>query len=172
MFEIVTNLSVIIALLSFFIIVYHFFRSILWGAPYAPSDKGKIERMLTFVQIEEGEQAVDIGSGDGRIVIELARKGAIATGFERNPILVAISNWKIRRVGLKDRAHVYRRNFWKEDFSSFDVVTIFGINYIMPGLEKKLTKELRSGTRLAVNYFPFPHWKPKRTEKAVYYYEK
>ena len=172
MLEIAVNLFVIIALLSFFIVVYHFFRPILWGAPYAPSDKGKIERMLAFVHVEKGERAVDIGSGDGRIVIELARRGAIATGFERNPILVALSNWRIRRAGLKDRAHVYRRNFWKEDFSSFNVVTIFGITYIMPGLEKKLTKELRPGTRVAVNYFPFPHWKAKRTEKAVYYYEK
>ena len=152
-------------------IVFYFARPIVWGAPYAPSDQSKIDRMLALAKVKSGDRALDIGSGDGRIVLALARRGADATGLEINPILCFVSNIRIRSSGFKS-AHVYRKNFWRSDFSPYDVVVLFGVTYIMPALEKKLQKELRPGARVVSNYFTFPSWKPYREEKGVYVYTK
>lgn len=81
--------------LKLFGIVYFFARPIYWGAPYAPSDEDKIQRMLSLARAAKGDRAVDVGSGDGRVVIALAKIGAHATGYEVNPILYLIS-----KIGL------------------------------------------------------------------------
>ena len=172
MMEAVIILMRILLPIFLFGIVYFFGRPIWWGAPYAPSDEGKIRRMVTLARIQKGEKALDIGSGDGRVVIELAKAGAHAFGYEVNPVLWAVSSFRIRRSGLQNVARIYRKNFWRADFSPFDVVTIFGVTYIMPELEKKLLRELQPGARVVSNYFSFPTWKPDVIARGVYVYQK
>jgi ribosomal protein L11 methylase PrmA len=119
-----------------------------------------------------GKRAVDLGSGDGRIVIALARSGFEAHGFELNPLLVAYSRRKIRQAMLQDCAFIHQKSYWDENLSSFDVVVVFGISYIMKKLEKKLVQELRPGSLVASNYFSFPDWKPVHTEHNLLVYKK
>ena len=107
----------------------------------------------------------DLGSGDGRILIEFAKKGAIAEGYEINPVLVFIARMKIRRLGLEKKARVFWKSFWREDLSQYKVITVFGIDYIMKRMEKKLYKELSRGSRIIVNLFPFPNKKYKLKKK-------
>ena len=113
----------------------------------------------------------DLGSGDGRILIEFAKKGAIAEGYEINPVLVFIARMKIRRLGLEKKARVFWKSFWREDLSQYKVITVFGIDYIMKRMEKKLYKELSRGSRIIVNLFPFPNKKYKLKKDGVYLYE-
>lgn len=126
--------------------------------------------MVKMLQINSGDRAVDLGSGDGRIVIALARAGAEAHGYEHNPILVWWSRYKIRRAGFSGRAFIHQANFWKLDFSHFTVVTVFGINYIMPPLEEKLVQEARVGSRFASYTFRLPTLKPSVHDGGVYFY--
>ena len=113
-----------------------------------------------------------LGSGNGKIVIEFAKHGAEAHGFEINPILAWISKLRIKSLGLQNKAFIHRKNFWKQDFSNFDIITSFQISYVMPGLEEKLKKELKSGSKVISNTWRFPNWKPKKKIGAVYMYEK
>lgn len=140
------------------------------GAIYYPSSDPQIATMLDLAQIKKGERAVDIGSGDGRIVRALARAGAHAHGYELNPFLVFWSWWQERALPKSQRGHHHLANLWFTSFASFDVVILFGMTYIMKDLEKKLLRELKPGTRVVSNSFPFPNWKPVRRVGNIYLY--
>lgn len=141
------------------------------GAIFLPTDRVVVREMIELLKVKSGDCAVDLGSGDGRIVIALARSGAEAHGYEHNPFLVWWSRHKIRKAGLSERAFIHRANFWDHDFSQFTVVTVFGINYIMSALEQKLRKEGKSGARIASYIFALPTLKPLARKNGVYFYK-
>ena len=153
-------------------IAYYFGRSFVRGAPYAPTDKKAIQAMLRLTNAGPGDFACDIGAGDGRIVIKLAEKGARVNGIEINPFLVIAANLWIRKKGIADKARVMKKNLWKINYNKYNVVTVFGIPYIMKSLEKKLLAELPTGARVASNAFAFPNWKSIAKEDGVYLYKK
>lgn len=119
-----------------------------------------------------GRKVVDLGSGDGKIVIALALAGAEAHGHEINPALALWSRFRIRRVGLSNRAYIHRSDFWKEDMGQYDAITLFGIRGIMPELEKKMIGEMRSGSRIVTVRCEFPNWQPTTVENKVFLYMK
>ena len=140
------------------------------GPFYVPAPEERIEKMLRLLEIRPDDKAVDLGSGDGRLVIALARAGIEAHGYEINPFLVWLSRWKISRAGLRDKAFVHWRNFWPEDLSQFSVVVVYGISFVMRDLEIKLRKELRSGAQVVSHYFVFPLWPEIKREGEVRLY--
>jgi len=153
------------------IIALIWFSGFFFGAPFEPTNSETLRKMIEFSKIKKGEKLADIGSGNGKIVIAFARKGVECHGFEINPFLVWISRRKIKKLNLEDRAFVHWKNFWKQDLGRFDVISIFQIGNIMKKLERKLKKELTSGTRVVSNTWKFPNWRPKKIEKDVYLYE-
>ena len=152
--------------------IFAIFPILFKGAIYLPTQKRTVKKMIELASIKPGEVAVDLGSGDGRLVIALARAGAEAHGYEINPLLVLLAKWNIRKAGMKGKAFVYFKNLWKEDFSRFDIVTIFGIGYAMKSLEQKLKKELKTGARVVSNAFPFPNWQHEKKEDTAFLYRK
>jgi hypothetical protein len=149
------------------------------GAFFVPMPRSDVPRVIRLLALHEGdaargslsgEKAVDVGSGDGRLLIALAEAGAEAHGFEHNILLVWRSRRAIRKAGLSGKAFVHWSNFWKEDFSSFTAVTIYGIPYIMRRLERKLRAELRSGARVVSYSFTFPNWQLAQSDNRVYLY--
>ncbi len=142
------------------------------GAPYVPSQKKTVEQMTALADVHLGDRAIDLGSGDGRVVIALAEAGAEAHGYEINPLLVWLGRREIRRAGLGDRAFIHWKDFWSVDFSDFDVVTVFGISHIMGFLRRKCKKELKASARVVANSFPFPRWPHTKKVDEVYLYER
>ena len=146
---------------------------VLSGAPYVPTSNKDVERMVGIALTHPSHRiAADIGAGDGRIVIALARQGIEAHGYEINPFLVWIANRKIRQAGVSNKACVRWKNFWNVNFAPYDVITVFGITQIMPKLEKKLQRELRPGSRVISSIFRFPNWKEVQTEGNLHVYER
>ena len=92
--------------------------------PFVPSTKARVESLLALSGMRPGDTVVDIGSGDGRIVIACAQAGAIAHGYEINPLLVWWSRRRIRALGLGDRATIFATNFWRVDFSDYDIIFV------------------------------------------------
>jgi len=127
--------------------------------------------MIRLAQIKPGMKAVDLGSGDGRVVMALAQAGTEAYGFEVNPILVWWSRYKIKKVNLSDKAKILQKSFWNADLSSFGLVMVFGMSHIMPKLETKLKSELKPGSKVVSNIFRFPNWQPEYSEHGVYVYK-
>lgn len=167
------GLAILIAIICVAIIIVDliFLLPTIHGAIYFPSSDASVKTILKLAQVKSGEKAVDIGSGDGRIVRALAKVGAEAYGYEINLLLVIWSWWQTKKAALNN-THFRWANLWLTNFSSYQVVTIFGMNYMMRDLEKKLLRELKPGARVVCNSFPFPTWKPTRKIDSVYLYEK
>lgn len=159
-----------ITILFFLIFGLFSFISAIRGAPYLASRREKVREMIKIADIKPGEKAADLGSGDGRIVIALARAGAEAHGYEINPFLVWWARRNIGKAGLKGRAFSHWGDFWRVDFSSFDVIIVYCLRRTMKGLEKKLKEELEPGARVVSNYFTFPDWPASKKENNVHLY--
>jgi protein-L-isoaspartate O-methyltransferase len=144
------------------IVTYAFVWPIFFGAPFATSAPRSVESMMRLLGDGNGRRAVDLGSGDGRIVIALAQAGFEAHGLELNPLLVLYSRMKIKRLGLQDRAFIHRKSYWAEDMAPYNVVTIFAVTFIMGKLKRKLRSELTSGSVIVCNHFTFPAWEPTK----------
>ena len=142
------------------------------GPLFVPTRRKYVPRIIEMLDVRPGEKIVDLGSGDGRLLVAIAKAGAEAHGFEHNPLLVVKSKHNFKKEGVVGKAFVHMSNFWDVDVSQFDGVVVYGIPYIMTRLEEKLKKELRPGARVVSYSFPFPNWEPTAKEKAVYLYKK
>ena len=140
------------------------------GAIYDPSTRPEAEAMARLAEVRPGEKAADLGSGDGRVVIALARMGAVAHGFEINPILVLVSRRNIRREGLEGRAFIHWGNFWRRQLSGYSLITVFQVGFVMGRLEAKLKRELPPGARIISHYWRFPGLLPEQTQGNIYRY--
>ena len=143
-----------------------------WGAIYVPINDRKLKKIIELANIKPNDKVVDLGSGDGRLVVAFSKLGVKSYGYEINPFLVRRSIKSIKKAGLEEKAFVSQDNFWKKDLSEFDVVVIYGMGHMMGTLEKKLKKELKSGARVISNSFQFPDWTPVKKEDNVFLYEK
>lgn len=167
-------LAVLVSVFSFLMFALAFLLSsrLERGAPFVPSNQKKTKNMLALLGALQGMKAVDLGSGDGRIVVALAQAGAQAHGYERNLILVFLARLRIWFAGLAAKAFIHHESFWEANLFSFDVVAVYGISGIMRELGEKLERELQPGARIVSNTFPFPSWQPKREVEKVYLYER
>nr|XP_005899666.2 PREDICTED: protein FAM173B isoform X1 [Bos mutus] len=127
--------------------------------PFVPATTKQIENVVKMLECRRGA-LVDIGSGDGRIVIAAAKEGFTAVGYELNPWLVWYSRYRARREGVQASARFYISDLWKVTFSQYSNVVIFGVPQMMAQLEKKLELELQDDARVIACRFPFPHWTP------------
>lgn len=127
--------------------------------PFVPATTKQVENVVKMLRCRRGP-LVDIGSGDGRIVIAAAKEGFTAVGYELNPWLVWYSRYRAWREGVQGSATFYISDLWKVTFSQYSNVVIFGVPQMMPQLEKKLELELEDDARVIACRFPFPHWTP------------
>lgn len=169
----IAALLIVIMLLLLFIIVGFFFFlfDIFLELPYVATKRHKIETIINFAQIEEGETIVDLGSGDGRLLIASAKKGAIAIGYEINPFLIGITLVHAKIKGLADKISVYKSNLWKADLAIADVVFVYGRKKTMQKFEDFVYKNSKKGTRIVVNTNPFPGKKPLKEGNGVFLYK-
>lgn len=161
----------LIGIVIILLVIYFLGRPIVHGAIYFPTTPRGTEIMLRLGSVGSGTKLVDLGSGDGRIVIEAAKRGATAVGYEINPVLVRRSRRAIERAGVAHRATVHWKSFWDADLSQFDIIIVYGIPYILRDLQKKFARELKPGTKILSNAFPFPRWKPTMQERKILLYE-
>jgi len=144
----ITSIAVVVVVFSLI--------SILKGAPYVRTSNVAIEQMLESAQTHANKRFIDLGSGDGKILLAFAKAGFISYGYEINPFLVLITKLRIQRAGLQGKAFVQWKNLWSAHLNSFDVIVVYGMPHIMGDLEKKLKKEVRPGSLVLSNHFRFP----------------
>lgn len=166
--------SLSLQLISFAILVVVMFillRSIWNGAIYFPTTPENVTAILAILRVRPGEKVADLGSGDGRILMALAKAGAEAHGYETNPILVYTSRKKIKKAGLTGKAFVHYKSFWGADFAQFDALVVYGFPNFFEKLATKISKEMHPGSRIASNLFEFPGWMAaEKTAEKVYLY--
>lgn len=166
-----TILFIAAALIILVLLAIFFIIPVIRGAFYFPTFKETIEKMIVLAELKKGEKVVDLGSGDGRIVIAAAKAGAQAYGYEINPILVWLSRFKIKVANLSKSAVIYQKSFWSENLSSYDVIFLYGIAHMMKKLEEKISKELKPGARIVSYKYNFPTLPVFKKEGNIYLYK-
>lgn len=142
------------------------------GAWYEASKDNRIAWMLKLLDISPSDKCVDLGSGDGRIVLTMAMLGAYATGIEIDPHLVKQSKQAIAHAGLSKKAKIYQIDMWQHSCRDYTKVILYQFKSVMPQMEQKLLAELPPGARVASNYWKFPQWKISDHIEDVYLYIK
>jgi cyclopropane fatty-acyl-phospholipid synthase-like methyltransferase len=131
--------------------------------PFVPTPRPIVRRMLSLADTKPGERLIDLGAGDGRIVIAAAREfGANALGVELHPERFAII--RNSAASLKPNLQAMRQNLFFTDLSNADVVTMYLLPSVNEALRKKLERELHSGARVVSHDFSIPDWTPARVE--------
>ncbi len=163
-------LTILCAGFAFYLVFFVFFP-LGRGAIYDPSSHDQTRIIAEVASVRPGEKIADLGSGDGRVVIALAERGAEAHGFEINPFLVRRSRINIRSAGLNGKAFIHWGSFWRADLSVFDAITVFQVGFVMGRLESKLRRELSPQARIVSHHWHFPTLVLKSVRQDVYLYK-
>ena len=136
-----------------------------WGwddgtTPYVQSPPEVVERMLRLAEPKPGEYLIDLGSGDGRIVVEAARRyGARGLGVDIEPRLVKLASENARKAGVEGLARFEVKDFFELDFSAADIVSA----YLLPEVNLKLMPKLlamKPGARIVTHDYDMGPWPP------------
>ncbi|TSC69268.1 MAG: methyltransferase type 11 [Parcubacteria group bacterium Gr01-1014_66] len=132
------------------------------GAPFVRSSSALQNDVMTIARIRPGERVLDLGSGDGSLLILAAEYGAYGTGIEINPFLVMIARARIRQKGLCHRIRIIWGDIFNTPLPSTDLVIFYLWPETLMRLRTKLIQELSSHTRLVSLAFPIREWIPEQ----------
>ncbi len=130
------------------------------SVPYVPTPQVVVDRMLDMAKVRPGDYLIDLGSGDGRIVITAAQKrGARGFGVDLNPVRISEAEENARKAGVTDRVAFHLRDLFETDLSDATVITMYLLPRVNLDLRPKLLM-LKPGTRLVSHDFDMAEWKP------------
>ncbi len=121
-----------------------------------------------MAKLKPTDRVIDLGSGEGRIVIEAAKHCTKSVGVEINPLLYWVS--KIKAKGKKN-IEFKKQSLWNTDLSEFDLIFIYFIPHRMNKLAKKIKLEMKPGSRIISHAFIFPDWQYIEKDDNIYLYE-
>jgi len=129
---------------------------------WVPTPMRLVEAMLDLARLSADDYLIDLGSGDGRIVIAAAKRGARALGIEYNRSLVELSKKTAEMEGVASRASFVQGDIFEADFSKATVITM----YLLPEINIKLRPQIlgmQPGTRLVSHAFSMDDWEADQT---------
>jgi SAM-dependent methyltransferase len=135
-----------------------------WGwddgtVPYVQTPAEIVERMMRMAEVGPGDHLIDLGSGDGRIVIAAAKRGATGLGVDLDPSLVKLATENAVREGVAGRARFEVRDIFATDLSRATVIAF----YLLPEFNAKLMPKLlalKPGTRIVSHDGSIGDWPP------------
>lgn len=127
------------------------------NVPYITTPQILVEKMLKLAKITPKDFLIDLGSGDGRLVITAAKFGTRALGIEYNPDLVKLSKKNAEKEGVTNMAQFIKADLYEYDFSKATVISMFLLPEINLRLRPKLLN-LKPGTRIITNTFTMQEW--------------
>jgi hypothetical protein len=135
------------------------------GGPYVPTPATVVEAMLKHAHVGPRDFVIDLGSGDGRIVLTAVTrfKAAGGIGVDIDEELVDRANASARKQGIADRVRFSRQDVREADVGRATVLTLYLLPGMMTALRTKLLAELKPGTRIVSHDFVFEQWKPDRS---------
>jgi hypothetical protein len=133
------------------------------AGPYVPSPQSVVSDMLRYADVGANDFLIDLGSGDGRIVLTAAKVfGARGFGVEIKEDLVRLSNETAQKEGLADRVRFMKQDLFKTDMSQATVITMYLLPDTVNLLKDKFLNELRPGTRIVSHDYPLTGWIPEK----------
>jgi SAM-dependent methyltransferase len=133
------------------------------AGPYVPSPSSVVSDMLSLAEVGPKDFVIDLGSGDGRIVLTAAKVfGARGFGVDINEKLVKEANESARAQGIADRANFTIQDLFKTDIRKATVLTMYLLPNTVNMLKDKLLNELNPGTRILSHDYPLSGWIPEK----------
>jgi ubiquinone/menaquinone biosynthesis C-methylase UbiE len=134
-----------------------------YDVPYVPTPPVVVEEMLRLANVGPSDFVIDLGSGDGRILIAAAKKfGARGVGADLDPERIDESVYGAQVAGVSDRVAFHRQDLFTFDISRATVVTMYLLPSVNIKLRPRLLKELKPGTRIVSHDFDLADWQPDR----------
>ena len=133
-------------------------------AVWVPTSEALVQKMFDVAELTKDDFVIDLGSGDGRMIIAAAKRGAHGLGVEFNPELVEYSKKIATEEGVADKASFVQGDMYIADISKGTVLALF----LLPENLRQLTPQflnLRPGSRIVVNTFGIPDWEPDVVER-------
>jgi protein-L-isoaspartate O-methyltransferase len=161
----IVNLAVIFLLA--FILIYWFLAPLI-SAPFWPSTAMDIIKMFELADLNEKDVFVDLGSGDGRVVLAASRVCKKAVGIEYNPFLTLFARG-MEFISANGEVEFKHKSYWREDLKDYDVVMLYLNSNAVSALTSKLQSELKKGGRVVTKNNPLPGWKPEKVLEDKYF---
>ena len=135
--------------------------------PYVPTPQEVVEGMLKLAGVKAGDTVIDLGCGDGRIVVTAAEKfGAHGIGVDINPERIKEAEENARKAKVTNRVKFIEKDLFEADVSPASVVTLYLLPDVNLRLKPKLLKELKPGSRIVSHSFDMGDWKPDKKEEV------
>jgi SAM-dependent methyltransferase len=134
--------------------------------PFVPTPQEVVDKMIDLAGVKKGDVVYDLGSGDGRIVITAAKKGARAVGFDVDGDLVKESRENIRKAGVQELAEIRQQDILTVDLSGASVVTMYLLPDVNLKLRPNVLSQMKPGSRVVSHAFDMGDWKPDKTERV------
>ncbi|HSE00406.1 MAG TPA: class I SAM-dependent methyltransferase [Burkholderiales bacterium] len=133
-----------------------------WGdTPYVQTPQNVVDTMLEIAKVGPRDYVIDLGSGDGRMVITAAKKyGARGFGVDLDRKLVALANRNARQAGVANRAVFYQRDLHETDVSAATVMSIYLLPEVNLMIRSRLLATLKPGTRIVSHDYGMGEWQP------------
>lgn len=128
--------------------------------PYVPTPNDVVEEMLNLANVGPGDYVIDLGSGDGRIVIAAVKRGAIGHGVDLDPERIREAKANAEEEGVSNRVMFMQGDIFETDFSDASVITLYLLSSVNEKLRPSLLEELSPGTRVVSHSFSMGDWQP------------
>ena len=151
------------------VIVILFIFVIAFGAPFLPTLKGQIEPALSILDLKPGQVMLELGSGDGRMLVAAAKRGINSVGYELNPILYLYSIFKTRKY--RSQIKIVWGNYWHKNWPPADGIFVFLLDSYMAKLNKKIIQNYDNPIKLVSFAFKIPERKIDNNVNGLYLYK-
>ncbi len=149
-------------------VVFLFGFVVLFGAPYVPTFSKQTRAALQLLDLQPGQTLVELGSGDGAVLVLAAQKGIRCIGYELNPLLVVFS--KIRCWRYRHLVTIHCQNFWRVALPPCDGVYTFLLDHYMVKLDKKITQEITNTVKFVSYAFKVPGRTIEKQKEGMFLY--
>jgi tRNA G37 N-methylase Trm5 len=134
-------------------------------APYVPTPQEVVDRMLALANVQKNDFVVDLGCGDGRIVVTAAKKyGARGLGVDIDPVRIEEANANAKAAGVTHLVEFKLQDALKTDVSNASVVTTYLLSQSNLKVRPLITKQLKPGSRIVTHSFSMGDWEATKTE--------
>ncbi len=134
--------------------------------PYVPTPRPVVAAMLDLAEVGPDDYLIDLGSGDGRIAIMAAQRGARALGVDLDPDRVAEAATAAAMAQVQTRAQFRRQDLFETPLREASVVTLYLLPQVNLRLRPRLLTELRPGTRIVSHAFTMGDWRPDASREV------
>lgn len=128
--------------------------------PYVPTPQDVVDRMLDMAKLTKDDVHIDLGSGDGRIAITAAKRGARSRGIDLNPTRIAEANENAQKAGVTDRVTFVLGNLFEQKIAEANVLTMYLLQSVNLQLRPRILAELKPGSRVVSHAFSMNEWEP------------